>query len=524
MAITIDSVSKPSPGSVSWSHTVGAGSDRLLVVVTSGDTVSNSGCTYGGEALTLLSQYSAAVPDAAIWYMIAPPSGTNTVVVSWPYSAVASPIAISLAGVDQVSPIRDYGIVHANAGAGEVTKTVTSVSGDLCIGMGSIYVFTGYYLTDKSGQTPQDSLSFGQGGFRTYLSTKESISSSTSMGWDVSVTEAGSTAGVLSVSPSPVTVYGGNSTLPTIFVSSSYTEVPYKDGSCTIPIITLSATSGSSNDSTGGGSIPCITLFSYEVNDSVGDCTSPIFTIASEGVSGSNSVGDIDMPFFSLTSVSYIGEYNQGLCISPIFTLFSEIRNRASLSNPLPMLVLSAFSHGVYESFADLTLPLIDTAGITIFEEYLNKRCFVLNLRNKSLTEYANFNFNSFCTFNGNKLAAGTSGIMILNGSDDAGHSIDIAVDMGNDDFGSPQLKRIHEVYFAGVGSGSHLIEVSSDGDASTGYEFDLDVDTPKTTKIHTGKGRIGRFWNLVVRNISGSDMTLRQLLVNPDIFVKKVR
>src|SRR5262245_15152673 len=80
--------------SVSWSHTVGAGSNRLLVVGIGtednpgqGDSVV-TGVTFNGVALTRVAgaQQQAASAGSEnitdLWFMLSPPVGTGTVAVN----------------------------------------------------------------------------------------------------------------------------------------------------------------------------------------------------------------------------------------------------------------------------------------------------------------------------------------------------------------------------------------------------------------------------------------------------------
>jgi PEP-CTERM motif len=82
---------------VSWSHTVGAGTNRLLVVGTGTEdnpiTMSNSvvtGVTYGGAALTRVTGAQRISMDTTagtenytdLWFMLNPPTGTANVIVN----------------------------------------------------------------------------------------------------------------------------------------------------------------------------------------------------------------------------------------------------------------------------------------------------------------------------------------------------------------------------------------------------------------------------------------------------------
>jgi hypothetical protein len=95
---------------LNWSHTVGSGANRLLVV---GVSIRNAGRTvtavsYRGQALTLLQAQNNS--DAAVrveqWYLVAPLSGTGTVTVRLTDDAKVVGGAVSFTGAAQVAPFR----------------------------------------------------------------------------------------------------------------------------------------------------------------------------------------------------------------------------------------------------------------------------------------------------------------------------------------------------------------------------------------------------------------------------------
>src|SRR5579864_1248052 len=119
--------------SLSWSHTVGSGSNRALVVgVVGGCTPS---VTYGGVALTQVAQVlnnNSAGNLTDLFVLVAPATGTNTVQVS--YSGCTSDVeagSISFTGVNQSTPLAH---VTTNFGSGtNPGVTVTSASGDMVV-------------------------------------------------------------------------------------------------------------------------------------------------------------------------------------------------------------------------------------------------------------------------------------------------------------------------------------------------------------------------------------------------------
>lgn len=141
MAITFGAVSASLgvdnvASSLTFSHTVGAGTDRALFVavrIRDPDAIGHTqatAVTYAGNAMTLVADhqvFAAGIGEflgAQWWRLTAPPVGTANVVVTFgngvPFRGGAS--AISLNGVDQTTP------VEANADTDGVGSPTTSAS------------------------------------------------------------------------------------------------------------------------------------------------------------------------------------------------------------------------------------------------------------------------------------------------------------------------------------------------------------------------------------------------------------
>ena len=106
--IVLDSVtsSAATDSSLTWSHSVGTGEDRLLIVEVTTKQTAVSSVTYGGTPLSFLD--SAANDDHArveFWYLVDPPAGTASIVVSLPMQDKITAGSVSYSGVDQSSPL-----------------------------------------------------------------------------------------------------------------------------------------------------------------------------------------------------------------------------------------------------------------------------------------------------------------------------------------------------------------------------------------------------------------------------------
>ena len=118
--------------SLTWSHTVVAGSDRVMIVGISiedgGATV--SGVTYDGVAMTFLGR-QLGNHSVELWQLIAPNVGTANVVANFSSSVQAVGGSAAFNGVHQTTPT---GAFQSAGGSGTTpTLNVTSAPGELVI-------------------------------------------------------------------------------------------------------------------------------------------------------------------------------------------------------------------------------------------------------------------------------------------------------------------------------------------------------------------------------------------------------
>ena len=178
--------------SVSFSHTIGSGSNRLLVVgvsiehSASGPTVTS--ITYNGQGLTKIDSRGITndyYGRAELWYSLEanlPSAGTYTIVVntpSTPEELIAG--AISLNGVTQQAP-------EAKAeSSADYVDTISSSITTLTDGawlVDAVHSGMEYGYTPNSGQTERYDRAGGANTSRLASSTKEvAVAGSTTMGW-----------------------------------------------------------------------------------------------------------------------------------------------------------------------------------------------------------------------------------------------------------------------------------------------------------------------------------------------------
>lgn len=109
--IVFDAAGSSSCGcaTLSWSHTVGSGNSRILVVgiAVQRSNVPVTSVTYGGQPLTR-QVIDSVFPIVEIWTRVSPLVGPATIVVTHPADAIVGG-SVSFSGVDQSTPVRATG-------------------------------------------------------------------------------------------------------------------------------------------------------------------------------------------------------------------------------------------------------------------------------------------------------------------------------------------------------------------------------------------------------------------------------
>jgi trimeric autotransporter adhesin len=187
LAITTNSMSASSTTAatttLTWSHTVNAGSNRVLIVGLSIDNGSTAtGVTYGGQAMTLVGRtVSAGNGTIELWSLVAPTVGTANIVASIGTAEKVVGGAASFDGVDQATPTS--GGVTGTAGTGSAAShAIASASGDLAIGV--LWGNDGVAATEGGGQTTKWSFVTGAGsGNPRGVGSTEAGAASVTMSW-----------------------------------------------------------------------------------------------------------------------------------------------------------------------------------------------------------------------------------------------------------------------------------------------------------------------------------------------------
>lgn len=140
-----------------------------------------------------------------------------------------------------------------------------------------------------------------------------------------------------------------------------------------------------------------------------------------------------------------------------------------------------------------------------------DRLCLNLNLYNKALTQFVEYNFNSFCEFNGLVLGANEDGIYSLDGDDDDGSDIDAFFEVGPDQLGRANHKRLRRAYFTGEFEGDMTLTVKNDESNSRTYQAKPSNKTmlEHEFSVNIGRDGIGYNWWFRVDNLDGCDFSI---------------
>ena len=283
------------------------------------------------------------------------------------------------------------------------------------------------------------------------------------------------------------------STLPIILLSADGFDSCLGDGVITLPELAVLIAGDISEIGEATQNLPSLSLLATGSADILGngDITLPRLILVSEPVIGELGNLSVTLPVLQLSGVGIDGAVGEGSITIPFFTL--------SASG-----VLDASGTAI------LTLPSLTLLSEIAPSVYLN---LVMNLRNRALTLYSNYNFNSFCRFNEKHLGATSTGIFDLDkGNTDNGDLIKWNLRTGYLDLEQKVKKRLQQAWLSYKSNGDLIVTVVlPDG---TEYEYNLTgyEVTEEGIRVKFGRGIKSKYVALDIRNVGGSSITLDTL------------
>ena len=138
-----------------------------------------------------------------------------------------------------------------------------------------------------------------------------------------------------------------------------------------------------------------------------------------------------------------------------------------------------------------------------------------LSLAGARVSQYANFNFRGMCKFNNTLVGGNEDGLFKLESSDkDDDEDITAFFRTGPTDFGVENEKRLRKLYVSFRTDGDMKLSTSGDGKSDVMNELvshDKNLNMVHQ-KVKGGRDIRGKFLDLKVENVAGSDFTVNEI------------
>lgn len=177
-----------------------------------------------------------------------------------------------------------------------------------------------------------------------------------------------------------------------------------------------------------------------------------------------------------------------------------------------PEAALQTIFSGVISEAIGFSIGFLDPGG--------SFTTWVMNARTGAVTEYDNYDFNSFARVGNKYIAASPSGLYELLGNDDAGDDIVARLKSGFMQFGGTKLSRLKAAYMAVRGEGDFVLKIETTQGET--YNYAVSTRDMRSTKVHMGKGQRARYFSFELTS-EGQDFDLDTLEFVPIVVQRRV-
>jgi hypothetical protein len=267
-------------------------------------------------------------------------------------------------------------------------------------------------------------------------------------------------------------------------------------------------------------SLPFFTFSATGINSAEGDASFivPILSVSATGEDAITGTASISLPRLVIDASTLISSIGNASISFPLLSVSGTGQDGAvgTFNKSIPMFKLSASSFNEILGNGDIVLPMF-TLEISRLPTtaYLS---MVMNLKNRALTLYDNYDFNSLCRFKDKHFGATSTGVYDLDiGTTDAGTLIGWNFRTGYLDLEQKNKKKLKQAWLSYKTDGDlTLTVIQPNGDE---YEYSLQgIDTTETgLRVKFGKGIRSKYVALDVRNVDGSTITLDTLKFHLD-------
>lgn len=163
----------------------------------------------------------------------------------------------------------------------------------------------------------------------------------------------------------------------------------------------------------------------------------------------------------------------------------------------------------VSPSVLSISVSLLSPADVT------DNKTTVMNTKTLAVTQYVNFNYNSYTFFNGKYIALNKTGIYELGGSDDNSSDIVASLKTGTIDTYGENINRLRDGYVTFRSDGDVLLKAVGDETNERIYTVaNSTSDLIHERRIKFQRGIKDRYFSFELSNVSGSSLDIDKLRI----------
>ena len=273
-----------------------------------------------------------------------------------------------------------------------------------------------------------------------------------------------------------------------------------------------------------------------------GEFTLPMFVMAGEF----GAEGSFEIPMFGFSGVEVRQGLSGSFVLPKLVMVGTTVANRlcsgtftlpqfvfAGGSNPrisgvftLPMFIFRDLAPG--HSTGEFELPMFAMYGFgRQVPPSLVYRGIVMNLSNQAMSTYSGFNFNSLVRYGGSYYGINNQGIFRLGGDkDNLTRYIPSKMKIAPTNFGDGNLKYMRDLWITFRSDGHLQVTFAADEDESNTSvgQTQLVADSIREEKVKCGRGLKGRFFTIIIENMSGANFDIEQISLLVDSIKRRLR
>jgi len=140
-----------------------------------------------------------------------------------------------------------------------------------------------------------------------------------------------------------------------------------------------------------------------------------------------------------------------------------------------------------------------------------------MNTQTLTLTTFTEYGYNSFARVFDRNMGANSNGLFELVGNDDNGLPINATIGLPTTDFGSSFVKVLERLFVGYRSQADMVVRITTDGNEAVTYVIPVTSNPGLATqRVKVGKGLAGRYWQITINNLDGTDFTLDTVDVKP--------